>query len=328
MPQAFNRPLATSDTRPSGGASMMHGREGVKGRTDVRHVTLELKVVLGVPKWDEWRLRCKRVSSLVIHQSFITDVLCFLLYSASIFDRKSSSPIHPTATQGSAIQFSSDMSSLLGVTLSPLTESNSQRKLDRKLYPPSRNSYGTKPPIPQPSPIIDSCGSSSVQGNTFPYGHAEVKTSRKHSFSLPLKRNPKILRSPSLSSLFFAERLMPQAFNRPLATSDTRPSGGASMMHGREGVKGRTDVRHVTLELKVVLGVPKWDEWRLRDLGLYFWVGQNLGLTAAPLCSLLCNENEANTTKRPILPGLATSRPFYAHLLQVAPFQPIASSGV
>ncbi|KAB2073377.1 hypothetical protein ES319_A07G078400v1 [Gossypium barbadense] len=48
--------------------------------------------------------------------------------------------------------------------------------------------------------------------------------------------------------MFFAERLMPQAFNRRLATSEARPSGSASTMlfAGREDVEGCTDVGRAT----------------------------------------------------------------------------------
>ena len=63
------------------------------------------------------------------------------------------------------------------------------------------------------------------------------------------------------------------------------------------------------------------------DCGFWFTLGsgQNLGPTAAPLCSLSCNENKAKTKEDQFCPVVLN---LGALLLQVAPFYPTASSEV
>ncbi|KAL4362571.1 hypothetical protein GQ457_04G030970 [Hibiscus cannabinus] len=61
-------------------------------------------------------------------------------------------------------------------------------------------------------------------------------------------------------------------------------------------------------------GVRRWQWWLRREaaarvrweLGLgLVWPGQNWVSTAAPLCSLLCNDNRAKTKGGPVLSGMA-----------------------
>ncbi|PPD91826.1 hypothetical protein GOBAR_DD11233 [Gossypium barbadense] len=65
--------------------------------------------------------------------------------------------------------------------------------------------------IPRSSPIIGSYGPSSIQGDTFPYGHAEMKISRRHRYGYipkaihyPMRRDtakyPPLMKTSKLSN--------------------------------------------------------------------------------------------------------------------------------